>query len=62
MGILKGIFLTIFKKSQWKNNQNGNYKPMGISQNEDNQHNKNKKGLAFFAQNPIILLKNVDIA
>jgi len=35
---------------------------MGISQNEDNQHNKNKKGLAFFAQNPIILLKNVDIA
>ncbi len=49
-------------KSQWKNNQNGNYKPMGISQNEDNQHNKNKKGLAFFAQNLIILLKNVDIA
>jgi hypothetical protein len=35
---------------------------MGTSQNEDNQHNKNKKGLAFFAQNLIILLKNVDIA
>jgi hypothetical protein len=35
---------------------------MGISKNGDNQHNKNKNGLAFFAQNPIILLKNVDIA
>jgi hypothetical protein len=35
---------------------------MGISKNEDNQHNKNKKGLTFFAQNPIILPKNVDIA
>jgi len=35
---------------------------MGISQNENNQQNKNKKGLAFIAQNPIILLKNVDIA
>jgi hypothetical protein len=34
---------------------------MGTSQNKNNQHNKNKNGLAFFAQNPIILLKNVDI-
>ncbi len=62
MGILKIIYLTILKKSQWKNNQNGNYIPIGISQNEDNRNNKSKKGLAFFAQNPIILLKNVNIA
>lgn len=62
-GNSKGNLLNNLKtKSQWKNNQNGNYKPMGISQNKDNQHNKNKKGLTFFAQNPIILPKNVDIA
>ncbi len=62
-GNSKGNFFNnFFKISQWKNNQNGNYKPMGISKNGDNQHNKNKNGLAFFAQNPIILLKNVDIA
>jgi hypothetical protein len=34
MGILKGLYLAIKNKSQWKINQNGNYKPMGISQNE----------------------------
>jgi hypothetical protein len=51
------LFNNFFLKSQWTNNQNGNYKTMGISQNEDNQHNKNKNGLCFFAQNPIILLK-----
>ncbi len=61
MGIFKGIYLAIKRKSQWKINRNGNYKPMGTSQNKNNQHNKNKNGLAFFAQNPIILLKNVDI-